>query len=155
MQSGYVAVFVLTPTPGLSCFRYLALKAVTLPRRYFAPNILPPGALLARWRLALISLAPRAACSDWERYDREKKRGALTSSAVLAFRFFFWRIVDQNDGQNNSSHVWRGLFFLLERRLLSLTDRCGEIQVVSLFCPTRASATSVVECLLTLHLWWG
>lgn len=146
MQNGYVALFAFPPPAGLSSFRYLVLNSVTFHRRYLLPSILPPQALLARWLLAVISLAARAACSEWEGKtergrggEKKEKRGALSSSVVLSFSFSVE--LSAVTGKHKSSHVWKGLFFLPERRLFPLTGRCVEEQV-ALFCSTRVRATS-------------
>lgn len=113
---------------GTHKFRLL-LNSVTLHHRYFVPHVLPPRALLAvaRWRLAVISLAPRATCSEWERRPREKLRSFVKFSCTV---IQFFSVEAWARTTDKIIHVMFGkdycFFLLLELCLLSMTDKCVE-----------------------------
>lgn len=69
--------------------RYFLFCGVTSPSRYFARSILPPRTLLARWRLAIISLVLCAARSEWK--TEGEKRRAQSSSVSVQLVFQVWR----------------------------------------------------------------
>lgn len=106
------------PPCALVTSRYFRLCGVTSPPRYFAGGILPPRTLLARWRLAVISLA---LCAAYSERKTEEERRAQSSSVSIQLVFQVWgRII-------TASQLWRGLFFLVSG---ALTGVRTDLQIV-------------------------